>query len=88
MFTPSFTPGSEHSLLFKRMEGQAMNFNPTSTQGDKIHPWGTTSPWGSQSLPLGAKLRMGLWAAIQVKGDGSNRRRRYLQTILLMHFIY
>jgi hypothetical protein len=27
MFTPSFTPRGERSLLFRRMEGQAENFN-------------------------------------------------------------
>jgi hypothetical protein len=30
------------------------------TPGDKINPLGTTSP-SCQSLPLGVKLRMGLW---------------------------
>jgi hypothetical protein len=28
MFTPSFTPRGEHSLLFRRMEGQTENFTP------------------------------------------------------------
>jgi hypothetical protein len=28
MFSPSFTPRCEHSLLFRRMEGQAENFTP------------------------------------------------------------
>jgi hypothetical protein len=56
MFTPSFTPTGEHSLLFRQKNGGAnREFHPkgiTSTPGDKIHPWG-------QSLPLGARLRMG-----------------------------
>jgi hypothetical protein len=28
MFTPSFTPKAEHSVLFRRMEGQTENFTP------------------------------------------------------------
>jgi hypothetical protein len=28
MFTPSFSPRGEHSLLFKRMEGRPENFTP------------------------------------------------------------
>jgi hypothetical protein len=28
MFTPSFTPRGEHSVLFRRMEGQTENFTP------------------------------------------------------------
>jgi hypothetical protein len=40
MFTPSFTPRSEHSLLFRRMEGQTENFTPTPvdnfTPGTKL----------------------------------------------------
>jgi hypothetical protein len=28
MFTPSFTPMGEHSLLFRRMEGQIDDFTP------------------------------------------------------------
>jgi hypothetical protein len=40
MFIPSFAPRGELSLLFRRMEGRIENFTP----GDKIHPWGTTSP--------------------------------------------
>jgi hypothetical protein len=28
MFTPSFTPRGEQSLLFRRMEGQTDNFTP------------------------------------------------------------
>jgi hypothetical protein len=27
-FTPSFTPKGEHSVLFRRMEGQTENFTP------------------------------------------------------------
>jgi hypothetical protein len=29
MFTPSFTPKGEHSLKFRRMEGQTENFVPS-----------------------------------------------------------
>jgi hypothetical protein len=28
MFTPSFTPRGQHSLLFRRMEGRTENFTP------------------------------------------------------------
>jgi hypothetical protein len=63
MFTPSFTPMGEHSLLFRRMEGRIENF---TTLGDKFNPRGQNSTLGDnfapggQSLPLRAKLRMGL----------------------------
>jgi hypothetical protein len=51
-------------IVFCRVEGQTENFTPspgdnfttrrqTSLLGDKV-------PYGGQSLPLGAKLRMGL----------------------------
>jgi hypothetical protein len=33
-FTPSFTPRGEHSLLFRKMEGQTDNFTP----GDNFVP--------------------------------------------------
>jgi hypothetical protein len=49
MFIPSFTPRGEQSLLFRRMEGRTDNF----TAGDKIHPWGTTTPLGSKFAPRG-----------------------------------
>jgi hypothetical protein len=61
MFTPSFTPRSEHSLLLEEWRGE-QRISPqeiTSPPWDKIRPWGTTSPRG-QSLPLGAKLRVGI----------------------------
>jgi hypothetical protein len=54
---PSFTPRGEHSLLFRRMEGQTENFTPR----DNLTPRGLNSPPGAnfapgdQSLPLGAK---------------------------------
>jgi hypothetical protein len=41
MFTPSFTPRGEHSLLFRRMEGRTENFTPrghNSPLGDKFAP--------------------------------------------------
>jgi hypothetical protein len=63
MLTPSLTPRGEHSLLFRRLEGQTENFTP----GDNFTPRGQSSPLGDnlppggQSLPIGAKLRMGLW---------------------------
>jgi hypothetical protein len=48
MFTPSFTPRGEHSLLFRRMEGRSENFTPRGFLqpyiGHKVHSWGTTSP--------------------------------------------
>jgi hypothetical protein len=55
MFIPSFTPRGEHSLLFRRIEGE----KKSSLLGDKIHTWGTTSPLVSKFAPRG-KLRMGL----------------------------
>jgi hypothetical protein len=54
MFTTSFTLRGEHSLLFRRMEGQTENFTPkgiTSPPGDKVLPWGITSPQGSKFAP-------------------------------------
>jgi hypothetical protein len=58
MSTPSFTSRGEHSLVFRRMEGWTENFTPRG----QLHPWG-------QSLPLGAKLRMGLWTTNQSFGS-------------------
>jgi hypothetical protein len=49
---PSFTPRGEHSLLFRRNR----KYHP---QGTKFSPGDNFAP-GCQSLPLGAKLRMGL----------------------------
>jgi hypothetical protein len=54
MFTPSFTPRGEHSLLFRRMGGQTENFTP----GDNFTPRGQNSPWGTNS-PLGSKFAPG-----------------------------
>jgi hypothetical protein len=53
MFTPSFTPRGEHSLLFRRMEGQPESFTPRDnfTPWDKVHHWRTTSPLGSKFAP-------------------------------------
>jgi hypothetical protein len=62
MFTPSFTPKGDHSLLFRVMEGRTYNFIPRELlhpQGTKFNLGGQLRPWG-QSLPPGAKLRMGL----------------------------
>jgi hypothetical protein len=68
MFTPSFTPRGEHSLLFRRMEGKQMislpRDNLTSrgknsplgdnfTPGGQLRPWGTTSPLGDNFAPGG-----------------------------------
>jgi hypothetical protein len=36
MFTPSFTPRGEHSLLFRRMEGRTENFTPGRGQNPYI----------------------------------------------------
>jgi hypothetical protein len=44
-----FTPRGEHSLLFKRMEGQT-EFHP---QGTKFAPVGQLRPWGSYFAPRG-----------------------------------
>jgi hypothetical protein len=68
MFTPSFAPRGEHSLLFRRMEGQADNFTPRDnfTLRGQNSPVGENfAPWG-QSLCLGAKLRMDLWANCRI----------------------
>jgi hypothetical protein len=56
MFTPSFTPRGEHSLLVRRMEGRTENFIPqgiTTPPGDTVHPWGTSSSLGSKFAPWG-----------------------------------
>jgi hypothetical protein len=67
-FTPLFTPRSEHSVLFRRMEVQKEispprdNFTPRGlihpprdnfTPRGLIHPWGTTSPLGVNFTPGG-----------------------------------
>jgi hypothetical protein len=49
MFTPSFTRRGEHSLLFRRMEGQTENFSPR----EYFHPWGAKSPLGVKFAPRG-----------------------------------
>jgi hypothetical protein len=56
MFTTLFTPRGEHSLLFRRMERQT---DDHPYMGEKVHPWGITSPLGSSS-PLRKKLITGL----------------------------
>jgi hypothetical protein len=57
MFTPLFTPGVEHSLLFRRMERRTENFTPRGQSS----PLGSTSTLGSKFAPFGAKFGMGLW---------------------------
>jgi hypothetical protein len=60
MFTPSFTPRGEHSLLFRRMEGRTGNFTP----GDNLPTRGQNSPLGSKFVPrVKVKNRplMSLW---------------------------
>jgi hypothetical protein len=47
MFTPSFTPRGEHSLLFRRMEGQTENFTP----GEIFAPRGQNLPLGDNFAP-------------------------------------
>jgi hypothetical protein len=44
------------SLLFRRMEGQTEDLQPrgtTSLLGDKVHPWGATSPLVPKFAPSG-----------------------------------
>jgi hypothetical protein len=36
MFTPSFTPSGEHSLLFRRMEVRTENFTPTQWSENSV----------------------------------------------------
>jgi hypothetical protein len=46
MFAPWFTPRGGHSIV-KKNGGANREFylqGITSSLGDKIHPWGTTSP--------------------------------------------
>jgi hypothetical protein len=45
-FTPLFIPRGEHSLLFIRSEQIISPPGITVPTGDKILPWGTTSPPG------------------------------------------
>jgi hypothetical protein len=70
MFIPSFTPRGEHSLLFRRMEGQTENFTPEG----QIRPWG-------KSLPLGAKLTMGL-------STPSSTWHHYLKNICFLSLLF
>jgi hypothetical protein len=60
-FTPSFTPRGEHSLLFRRMEGE-----------QRISPPGDNFTWG-QSLPLGDQLRMGLFFYLDPRGENDTQ---------------
>jgi hypothetical protein len=56
LFTDSFTPRGEHSLMFRRMKQWSGGFHPwgvTSSLGELHHPW---EPY----LPLGAYLKTGL----------------------------
>jgi hypothetical protein len=76
MFTPLFTPRGEHSLLFRRMEGEREprislprdNF----TQGDKSHPWGTTSLLGSKFAPRGEVKNGLLFISVYTLGPMTN----------------
>jgi hypothetical protein len=45
MFTVSFAPRGEHSLLFRRMEGQKQTI---SHPRDNFTPVGQLRPWGSK----------------------------------------
>jgi hypothetical protein len=54
MFTPSFTPRGEHSLVFRRMEGWTENFTP---KGTKFTPGGQLRPWWLKFA------RRGKWAS-------------------------
>jgi hypothetical protein len=76
MFTPSFTPRCEHSLLFRKMEEWTEGLQLKGInlpKGFVVHPWGSTftlganftpgcqlNPWVPTS-PLGANLKTGLW---------------------------
>jgi hypothetical protein len=54
ILTLLFTPRVEHSLLFRRMEGQRDNFTP---RGQNLPLGGQLRPWG-QSLLLWEKITM------------------------------
>jgi hypothetical protein len=49
MYTPSFTPGVNTLYCSEEWRGEQR----ISPPGDKIHPWGTTSPPGSKFAPRG-----------------------------------
>jgi hypothetical protein len=49
MFVHSFTPGDEHSLLFRKMEGRTEKFTPR----DNFTPKGIISPPGDNFTPRG-----------------------------------
>jgi hypothetical protein len=56
MFTPSFTPRGEHTLLFRRMEEQTENFIPRGLphpQETKFTPREQNSSLGSKIAPRG-----------------------------------
>jgi hypothetical protein len=55
MFTPSFTPRVNTLYCLEEWRGEQR----ISPPGDNFTPGGLIRRWG-QSLPLGAKLRMGL----------------------------
>jgi hypothetical protein len=59
IFTPSFTPRGEHSLLFRRMEGRTETSPQVinSPLGDKVHYGGLLHLLGSKFAPR-EKLRM------------------------------
>jgi hypothetical protein len=51
----------------------------TSPQGDKVPSWGQLRPW-CQSLPLGAKLRMGLRCVIRESRVQISTQKRFFET--------
>jgi hypothetical protein len=55
MFTPSFTPRDECSLLFRRMEGTTENFTPRKY----LHPQEISSPPGNIFTPRGQNSSLG-----------------------------
>jgi hypothetical protein len=71
MFTPSFTPRGEHSLLFGRMEGWTENYTPPP--GDNFTPRGQNLPLGPKFAPWGEVKNVPLLAhhEINLYGNGS-----------------
>jgi hypothetical protein len=82
MVTPSFTPRSDHSLLFRRMEGQAENFIPRGQNS----PWGTTSPLGSK-FALRGEVKNGP-LEIWTKADPKSTYRQIFEYMLVMAEIF
>jgi hypothetical protein len=84
MFTPSFTPKGEHSLLFKRME-----WRTKKPGGAKFTPGSQLRPWG-QSLSPRAEVNNGSLAhhvvgfAVVVARAGSGRAAGAAEALLLL----